>query len=145
MIHPSKHLGNCCVIGDHTACPQWFPKFTSRNYSRGLIIYPNLKPCRAPINKLDRFLRLYLQDSWVYLFRHHISSVHHCTRHIFPMTRVTFNHHVLRFKKFHGDIFGWESFMINFLCWFNGSIGGLHEVDSGIGYQVGLEFAHIHI
>lgn len=61
------------------------------------------------------------------------------------MPWVTFGHHVGGLKGGVGDFGNGELLMISFLGTDDGRVGGEHEMDSGVGHQVGLEFRHIHV
>jgi len=58
---------------------------------------------------------------------------------------VTFGHHGGGFEDAVGDFGNRELFVIGFLGGDDGGIWGKHEMDSGIGDEIGLEFSDIDV
>jgi hypothetical protein len=58
---------------------------------------------------------------------------------------ITFGHHGSGFEGRVGDFSNWELFVISFFSWDDGGIWWKHEVNSGVGNKVGLEFSDINI
>ena len=57
-----------------------------------------LEASRAPVHKLDGFAHFDVGNGCIHVLGHHISSVQEANSHVFPSTRVTLHHLILRFK-----------------------------------------------
>mmetsp|Transcript_2838 Transcript_2838/g.6222 ORF Transcript_2838/g.6222 Transcript_2838/m.6222 type:complete len:325 (-) Transcript_2838:54-1028(-) len=61
------------------------------------------------------------------------------------MAGVALDHHAGWLKDSVGDLSHGQLLMVGLLSRDDGSIGAQHEVDTGVGHQVGLELSHIHV
>jgi len=61
------------------------------------------------------------------------------------VARVALGHHGGGLKGRVGDLSHGELLMVGLLSRDDRGVGGEHEVDAGVGHQVGLELSHIHI
>jgi hypothetical protein len=61
------------------------------------------------------------------------------------MARVALSHHGGGLKGGVGDLSHGELLVVGLLGGDDGGVGGEHEVDAGVGHQVGLELSHIHV
>lgn len=61
------------------------------------------------------------------------------------MAGVALCHHGGRLKGRVGDLSHGQLLMVSLLRGDDWGVGGEHEVDAGVGHQVGLELGHIHV
>jgi len=58
---------------------------------------------------------------------------------------VAFGHHVGGLEDRVGDLGDGELLVVGFLGGNDGGVGGEHEMDAGVGDQVGLELGHVNV
>merc|ERR550514_269354 len=63
-------------VADHADSTHYLGEVTTRHHSWRLVVDATLEACGRPIHKLDRTLRLDGGDGCVYIFWHHVSTVH---------------------------------------------------------------------
>ena len=61
------------------------------------------------------------------------------------MSWIAFDHHGRRLEDRHGDLSHGQLLMVGLLRRDDRSIGGQHEVDTGVWNEVGLELRDIHV
>merc|ERR1712021_94036 len=76
-------------VGNHAASAHHTGKISSRNNGRRLIVDATLESSWAPVDELNRALRLDRCDGCVHVFRHDVPTVHEATGHVFAVTRIT--------------------------------------------------------
>jgi len=81
----------------------------------------------------------------IHILGEDITSVHHTASHVFTMSGVTLGHHGGGFESGVGDFSNGELFVVGLFSGDDGSIRGQHEMDSGVGDQVSLEFSDIDV
>jgi len=132
-------------VGDHTDGSHDLGEVTSGDNGGGLIVDSDLESGGAPVDELNGSLGLDGGDRSVDVFGDDISSIEHGASHVFSVSGVTFGHHGGGFEGRVGDFSNGELFVIGFLGRDDGGIRRKHEVNSGIGDQVGLEFSDINV
>ena len=65
--------------------------------------------------------------------------------HLGAMSWIAFDHHGCRLEDRHGDLSHGQLLMVGLLRRDDRSIGGQHEVDTGVWDEVGLELRDIHV
>jgi len=110
-----------------------------------LIVDTALEASWAPVDELDGSLGLDGGNGSVDILGDDVSSVHKAASHIFTMSGVAFCHHGCGLESGVGDLSNGELFVISFLGGDDWGIGGKHEMDSGVGHQVGLELSDIDV
>merc|ERR1712084_104420 len=104
VVDPGENFRNGCAVRYHAASAHNLSKVTTWDNRRRLIIDAALKTRRAPINKLDRTLRLDCGNCCIHVFGHDVSSVHHTTCHVLTMAGVALDKHGCRFEDAHRDL-----------------------------------------
>uniref|UniRef100_A0A803JI81 Tubulin alpha 1c like, gene 2 n=1 Tax=Xenopus tropicalis TaxID=8364 RepID=A0A803JI81_XENTR len=145
VIQASPGLSNGGGVAQHAHSSLYLGQIPTRNRCWGLVVDTNLETSWAPVHKLDGTFGLDSSNSSIDIFGHHITAVQQATSHVFTMTGVTFHHLIGWLKASIGDLGYRELLMVSFLCRDNRGIGGQREMDTGVGYQVGLEFCQVHI
>ena len=74
-----------------------------------------------------------------------ITSIHQAAGHVFPVAGVALDHHGVGLERRVGDLGHGQLLVERLLRRDDGSVGAQHEVDSGVGHQVGLELGHVHV
>jgi len=132
-------------VGDHADGSHDFGEVTSGDNGGGLVVDSDLESGGAPVNELDGSLGFDGGNGGIDVFGDDISSVEHGAGHVFSVSGVAFGHHGGGFKGGVGDFGNGELFVVGLFSGDDGGIGGKHEVDSGVGDQVGLEFSDINV
>jgi hypothetical protein len=145
MIESGEDLSNSSGVRRHAKSSHDLSKITTRNDSRRLVVDTSLETSRAPVDELNGSLGLDGGNSSVDILRDDITSVHHAASHIFTMSGIALGHHGSRFESGVGDFSNRELFVIGLFSGDDGGIRGQHEMDSGIGDEVSLEFSDIDV
>ena len=145
MIKSAEDLSNGSGVTDHAACSHHFGKITSWYDCRGLIVDADFEASGAPVDELDGSLGLDGGDGCIDVFGDDVTTIHHGAGHVLTMTGITLSHHVGRLETTVGDLSWGELFVVGLLGGDDWGVGGEHEVDSGVGDQVGLEFGDVHV
>jgi len=75
----------------------------------------------------------------------HLSDGSRVGDHVFSVSGVTLGHHGGRLEGAVGDLSHGELLVIGLLSGDDRGLRRQHEVDPGVGHQVGLELSHIHV
>merc|ERR1711988_894512 len=93
MVDAREDLGNGSAVADHAASAHHLGQITSWDHGRRLVVDATFESSRAPINKLNRALRLDSGDRGVHILGHDIPTVHHATSHVLTVARVALHEH----------------------------------------------------
>ncbi|KAF1763000.1 hypothetical protein GCK72_011265 [Caenorhabditis remanei] len=104
-----------------------------------------LKSGRTPIHKLDASLRLDRRNSSIHIFRHNVSTEQKTNGHILSMSWITLDHLIMRFEAHIGDFSDGKLFVIRLLGRNDRRECGQREMDSGVRYQICLEFCQVDV
>ena len=145
MVDSGEDLSDGSGVGDHAASSHDLGEITTGNDGRGLVVNTTLETSRAPVNELDGSLGLDGGDSGVDILGDDITSVHEAAGHVFTVAGVALGHHGGGLEGRVGDFGHGELFVVGFLGRDDGSVRGKHEMDSGVGDEVSLEFGDINV
>jgi hypothetical protein len=145
MIKSREDFSNGSRVTDHADSSHNLSQITSGDNSRGLVVDSDLETSRAPVNELDGSLGLNGGNGSVDILGDDITSIKHRAGHVFTMSGVTLSHHGGGFKGTVGDFSNRELFVISLFSRDDRGIRRQHEMDSGIRYQIGLEFSDINV
>ena len=145
MVDSGENFSDGSGVGDHAASSHDLGEITTGNDGRGLVVNTTLETSRAPVNELDGSLGLDGGDSGVDILGDDITSVHEAAGHVFTVAGVALGHHGGGLEGRVGDLGYGELFMVGFLGRDDGSVRGKHEMDSGVGDEVSLEFGDINV
>ena len=76
---------------------------------------------------------------------HHITAVEEAGSHVLPIARIALDHLVVGLKAGVGDLLDRVGFVRSLSSRHDWSIGDQWEVDTRVGYQVGLEFVQVDV
>jgi len=145
VVKASPGLSNGCGVAQHAHGTLDLGQITAGNDSGRLVVDANLEAGGAPVDKLDGALGLDGGNGSVDVLGDNITAVQHAACHVLAVARVALDHLVGRLKAHVGDLGNGQLLMVGLLGRDDGSVGGKHEMDSGVGHQVGLELSHIDV
>ena len=132
-------------VGKHTQAASNLGKVTTRDVSGRLITDTKLETGGAPVDELDRSLRLNDTDGSVDILRDDITTVQESAGHVLALPRVALHHLVTSLEAREGHVSDRVLFVMSLLSGDDGSEGGQGEVDTGEGDQVGLELVQVDV
>ena len=145
VIDSGEDLSDGSGVGDHADGAHNLGEITTGNNGRGLVVDTALEASRAPVNELDGSLGLDGGNGGVDVLGDDVTSVHKAASHVLSVTGVALSHHGGGLEGGVGDLGNGELLVVGLLGGDDGSVGGQHEVDSGVGNQVGLEFSDVDV
>merc|ERR1711981_801920 len=145
MIDSGEDFGNGGRVGDHAYGSHNLGQVTSWDNSWWLVVDTAFETGWAPIDELDGSLGLDGGNGSVDVLGDNITSVHHAAGHVFTVSGVAFGHHGSWLESGVGDFSNGELFVVSFLGRDNWGVRGKHEMDSGVGDEVGLELSDIDV
>jgi hypothetical protein len=145
VIDSGENFSDGSRVGDHAASSHDLGEITTGNDGRGLVVNSTLETGRAPVNELDGSLGLDGGDSGVDILGDDITSVHEAAGHVFTVAGIALGHHGCGLEGRVGDLGNGELLVVGLLSGDDGSVRGKHEMDSGVGDEVSLEFSDIDV
>jgi len=145
VIKSGEDFSDGSGVGDHTDSSHDLSQITSGDNGGGLVVDTSLETGGAPVDELDGSLGLDGGNSSIDILGDDITSVHHTAGHVFTVSGVTLNHHGSGFEDGVGDFSNGELFVISLFSGDDGGVRGQHEMDSGVGDEIGLEFSDIDV
>ncbi len=145
MIDSGEDLSDGSGVGDHADSAHNLGNITTWHNGRGLVVDTALETSRAPVDELDGSLGLDGGDSGVDILGDDITSVHEAAGHVFTVAGVALGHHGGGLEGGVGDLGNGELLVVGLLGGDDGSVGGEHEMDTGVGDQVSLELSDINV
>jgi len=145
VVNAGEDLGNGGRVGDHADGAHNLGEITTGNNGRGLVVDTALEASRAPVNELDGSLGLDGGNGSVDVLGDDVTSVHKAASHVLSVTGVALGHHGCGLEGGVGDLGNGELLVVGLLGGDDGSVGGQHEVDSGVGDEVGLELGDVDV
>lgn len=118
---------------------------TVGNELRRLVADTNLESSRAPVDKLDGPLGLDAGNGTLNLLGHDVSTVQQTGGHVLSVAGVALDHLVVGLEAGVGDLLDRVRLMGGLGRRDDGGVGHEREVDTGVGYQVGLELIEIDV
>lgn len=138
-------LGDGCRVGQHADSSVDLGKITVGHHLRWLIADANLETCWAPVDELNGTLGLESGDSRVDVLGDNITSVEEAGGHVLAVSWIALDHLVVRLEAGIGDFLDAVRLVGGFGCRDDWCICDQREVNSRVGYQVGLELVEIDI
>merc|ERR1711981_1333806 len=145
MIDSGEDLSDGGGVGDHAHGSHDLGEVTSGHDSGGLIVDTALEASGAPVDELDGSLGLDGGNGGVDVLGDNVTSVHHAAGHVFTMSGVALGHHGGGLESGIGDLSDRELLVVGLLSRDDGSVGREHEMNTGIGHEVGLELGDIDV
>jgi len=132
-------------VGKHTERSGDLGQISSGNVGGGLVTDTELEAGRAPVDELNGTLGLDLSDGRVDVFGNDISSVEKSASHVFTLTRIAFNHLVVRFEARVSKLRDSVGLVGSLAGRDDRSVGGEGEVDTRERNQVDLELVQVDV
>ena len=145
VVESAEDLGNGGGVGDHAASSHDLGEITSGHDGGRLVVDADLEASGAPVDELDGSLGLDGGNGSIDVLGDDVSSVHHRASHVLSVSRVALGHHVGGLKATIGNLSNGELLMVGLFSGDDGGVGRQHEVNSGVGDEVGLELSHIDV
>merc|ERR1711981_614386 len=145
VIDPGEDLSDGSGVGDHAHGSHDLGEVTTGNDGGWLVVDTTLETSWAPVDELDGSLGLDGGNGGVDVLGDNVTSVHHAAGHVFTMSGVALGHHGGGLEGGVGDLSDGELLVVSFLGGDDGGVGGKHEMDSGVGDEVGLELSDIDV
>merc|ERR1712072_201094 len=145
MIDAGEDLSDSGGVGDHADSTHDLGQITTRNNGRRLVVDTALETSGGPVDELDGTLGLDGGHGGVDILRDDITTVHHAAGHVLTVTGVALGHHVGGLEARVGDLSDGEGLVVGLLGGDDGSVGGDHEVNTGVWHKVGLELSKVNV
>mmetsp|Transcript_6627 Transcript_6627/g.12784 ORF Transcript_6627/g.12784 Transcript_6627/m.12784 type:complete len:469 (+) Transcript_6627:65-1471(+) len=145
VVNARKSLGDGSGVGHHAHSALHTSQVTAGDDSGGLVVDSALEASGAPVDELHGSLGLDGGDGRVDILGDNISSVHQAASHVLSVAGVALGHHVGGLEHRVGDLGHRQLLVVRLLGRDDGGVRGKHEMDSGVGHQVGLELRDIHV
>mmetsp|Transcript_33559 Transcript_33559/g.44269 ORF Transcript_33559/g.44269 Transcript_33559/m.44269 type:complete len:401 (+) Transcript_33559:242-1444(+) len=145
VVNSGEDLSDGSGVGDHADGAHDLGEVTTGHNSGGLVVDTALEASGAPVDELDGSLGLDGGNSGVDVLGDDITSVHEAAGHVLAVAGVALGHHGGGLEGGVGDLSDGELLVVGLLGGDDGSVGGEHEMDTGVGHQVSLELSHIDV
>merc|ERR1712196_318460 len=145
VVDAGHDFRNGRAVRDHADRAHDLGEVTAGHHRRRLVVDAALEAGRAPVDELDRALRLDGRHGGVHILGHDIPTVHHAARHVLAMTRVALNHHRRRLEHGVRDLGNAELLVVRLLRRDDRRVRREHEVDARVRHQVRLELGDAHV
>ena len=145
VVDSGEHLSDGSGVGDHADGSHDLGEITTRHNGRRLVVDTALETSGAPVDELDGSLGLDGGDGGVDILGDDVTSVHEAASHVLTVSGVALGHHGGGLEGGVGDLSDGELLVVSLLSGDDGSVGGKHEMDSGVGDQVSLELSDIDV
>jgi len=145
VVDAGEDLGDGRGVGDHAHGAHDLGEITTGDDGGGLVVDTALEAGGAPVDELDGALGLDGGHGGVDVLGDDITTIHHAAGHVLAVAGIALNHHGGGLEDGVGDLSNGELLVVGLLGGDDGSIGGKHEMDTGIRHQVGLELSDIDV
>ncbi len=145
VVNAREDLSDGSGVGQHAHGSLDLGKIASGYDGGGLVVDTALESSGAPVDELDGSLGLDDSDGCVDIFGDNITTVHQATGHVFSVTGVALGHHVSELEHGVGNLGHGELLVVGLLSGDHRGIRAKHEVNTGVGHQVGLELSDIDV
>lgn len=145
VVDSVEDLSNGGVVGEHAASTRNLAHLASLNLRLRLTVDTSLETSGAPVDELDGLLSLDGADGVGNILRKDITSVHEGASHVLTALRIALAHHRRRIEERVGNLSNRHVLKSSLLSSNDRGVGGEHEVDSGVGNEVGLELVDIDV
>jgi len=145
VVNSGEDLSDSSGVGDHADGAHDLGEVTTGHNSGGLVVDSALEASGAPVDELDGSLGLDGGNSGVDVLGDDVTSVHEAASHVLSVSGVTLGHHGGGLEGGVGDLSNGELLVVGLLGGDDGSVGGEHEMDTGVGDEVSLELGDINV
>jgi hypothetical protein len=145
VVDTRQGLSDGSGVGNHAHGSLDTSQVTAGDYSGGLVVDTALEAGGAPVDELHGSLGLDGGHSGVHVLGDDVTTVHHAAGHVLAVAGIALGQHVAGLEHRVGDLGHGELLVVSLLSGDDGGVRGQHEVDAGVGHQVGLELGDIHV
>jgi hypothetical protein len=145
VVNAGEDLSDGGGVGDHADGAHNLGEIATGNNGRGLVVDTALETGGAPVNELDGTLGLDGSNGSVDILGDDITAVHEAAGHVFTVAGIALGHHGCGLESGVGDLSNRELFVVGLLGRDDGGVRRKHEVDTGVGDEVGLELGNINV
>merc|ERR1711981_1013914 len=145
VIDSGEDLSDGSGVGDHADGAHDLGEITTWDNSGWLVVDTALEASGAPVDELDGSLGLDGGNGGVDVLGDNVTSVHHAASHVLSVSGVALGHHGGGLEGGVGDLGNGELLVVGLLGRDDGGVGREHEMDSGVGDEVGLELGDIDV
>ena len=145
VVDAAEGLGDGGGVGHHADSALDGGHVAAGDVLGGLVVDAALEAGGAPVDELDGALGLDGGDGEVDVLGDDVSAVHEAAGHVLAVAGVALGHHGGGLENGVGDLGDGKLLMIRLLGGDDGGVGGEHEVDAGVGDEVGLELGHVDV
>ena len=145
VVEAGEHLRDGGGVGDHAHGALHLGEVTAGHHGGGLVVDTALEAGGAPVDELDGALGLDGGDGGVDVLGDDVTTVHETARHVLAVAGVALGHHGGGLVRGVGDLRDGELLVVRLLRGDHGGVRGEHEVDPGVGHEVGLELGDVDV
>merc|ERR1711935_1286095 len=145
VVDAGEDFGDGGSVGDHAHGALDAGKVATEDNGGGLVVDTALEAGGAPVDELDGALGLDGGDSGVDILGDDVTTEHEAASHVLAVAGITLGHHGGGLEGRVGDLGHGELLVVGLLGRDDGSVGGEHEVDAGVGDEVGLELSDVDV
>jgi len=145
VVNSGEDLGDGSGVGDHADGSHDLGKVTTWDDGGWLVVDTALEAGWAPVDELDGSLGLDGGDGGVDILGDDITTVHEAAGHVLAVAGIALGHHGGGLEGGVGDLSDGELLVVGLLGRDDGGVRGEHEMDTGVGDEVGLELGHIDV
>eukprot|EP00760_Papus_ankaliazontas_P018112 PhM_4_TR17429/c0_g1_i1/m.78134 len=145
VVDAGEDLGDGSRVGDHADGALHLGEVAAGDDRRGLVVDAALEAGGAPVDELDRALRLDRGDGGVHVLGHDVTAEHEAAGHVLAVAGVALGHHGGGLEGGVRDLGHGELLVVGLLGADDGAVGREHEVDAGVGHEVGLELRDVDV
>jgi len=145
MVESREDFSDGSGVGDHAHSSHDLGEVTAGNDGGRLVVDTALETSGAPVDELDGSLGLDGGDRGVDILGDDVTSVHQAASHVLTVSGIALDHHGGRLEDGVGDLSNGELLVVGLLGRDDGGVRRQHEVDSGVGHQVGLELSDVDV
>ncbi len=145
VVNAGQSLSDGSGVGDHAHSALHTSQVTAGDDGGGLVVDTALEASGAPVDELDGSLGLDGGNSGVDILGDDVTTEHHAASHVLTVARIALGEHVGGLEDGVGDLRDGQLLVVSLLSGDDGGIRSQHEVDSGVGHQVGLELREIDV
>jgi hypothetical protein len=122
-----------------------FGQISTWDHLWGLEADTNLESSWAPVHELNSTLGLESSHSVVNVLGNDISAVQKASSHVLSVLGIALDHLVVLLEARHGDLLDRVGLVVGLGRGDNGRIGDKREMNTRIGYKVGLELVQVDV
>mmetsp|Transcript_15830 Transcript_15830/g.51540 ORF Transcript_15830/g.51540 Transcript_15830/m.51540 type:complete len:418 (+) Transcript_15830:301-1554(+) len=145
VVDARERLGDGRRVGDHADRAHDAGEVAAGDNGRGLVVDAALEARGAPVDELDRALRLDGRDGGVDVLGDDVAAVHEAARHVLAVAGVALGHHARGLEDGVGDLRDRQLLVVRLLRRDDGGVRREHEVDARVGHEVGLELRDVDV